>query len=160
MANDLLRASSVQRWHIVAGFRQQSLAEHQFNVAILAGRIAEMLCLPQYDISTIMRAALYHDIEEVITGDIAAPVKHKFNVTYKVGNQEHIPELWQKIIKGADYVDAMWFLGEFTCGSHARAVLDDVDRNYTKWFDEQEPVLQDALNDIMREVGSTRHVII
>jgi 5'-deoxynucleotidase YfbR-like HD superfamily hydrolase len=76
---ELMRASHVNRWQIVLTNRPQSLAEHSFNVAMLAQSIA-FNC--EVDFSTdqlyeLMNWALLHDIIEIRTGDLATPFKTK-----------------------------------------------------------------------------------
>jgi 5'-deoxynucleotidase YfbR-like HD superfamily hydrolase len=81
---DILRAQDVTRWQIVRA-KKQSVAEHTFAVQAVLMRLVPLL-VSTY--SAPMRAgfeerllcecimgAFWHDIPEVITGDIASPVK-------------------------------------------------------------------------------------
>ena len=66
----LLRdASSVSRYHTVRTHRQQSVADHSHGVAMLMLRIHPSAA------AHVLRAALCHDLAEVVTGDLPAPVK-------------------------------------------------------------------------------------
>ena len=82
---DILRAQDVTRWQIVRA-KKQSVAEHTFAVQAI------LMCLVPLLISTYrgalsgnafaenflcqcIKGAFWHDIPEVITGDIASPVK-------------------------------------------------------------------------------------
>lgn len=92
-----MRMSSVKRWVIIEMSRAQSVAEHSFNVAVIANGLLDKLALDiigqgpstKFDDSydewkegqlASMRAdvlewALMHDLPEVLTGDIPSPVK-------------------------------------------------------------------------------------
>ena len=84
---DLLRADHVKRWHIVENTHTQSVAEHSWNVAIIAQRLVsrvlandEIGLKSSYgsNIQSTFAAtnyALYHDIGEVLVGDTPTPVK-------------------------------------------------------------------------------------
>ena len=70
--------ADIRRWSIVRTTRQQSVAEHSYYVALLVPRL-----LRQYgfeDAETIAKAteyALMHDMSEVLTGDVATPIKKR-----------------------------------------------------------------------------------
>ena len=59
---------------------KENLAEHSYYVSVLADSLAEDfefrfgLKLDRYK---VLKYALYHDIEEIFTGDIVSPVKYK-----------------------------------------------------------------------------------
>lgn len=72
----VMRFHAVKRWHMIDTTRQQTLAEHSANVALLSYLIAVtapgMFFGPaQY----IALHALVHDLEEVFTGDIPSHTK-------------------------------------------------------------------------------------
>lgn len=64
----------VPRWGIVRTVRQQNVAEHSFFVAIYADQIAELASW-KGDRAALLRHALAHDWDEILTSDIAAPAK-------------------------------------------------------------------------------------
>lgn len=64
----------VPRWAILRRNRTQNLAEHSYYVAVYADQIARMIEWSG-DYSELMRYALYHDLDETITGDIPGPAK-------------------------------------------------------------------------------------
>lgn len=118
---DHLRAGDVTRWHIVATARKQSLAEHQFNVAMIARAIGEEMHL---DIALITEIALFHDMDEVVIGDIPTPTKerlNKYNIKWPGPKTDtHWPEV--HVVKCADLIEAMWFLENNGIGRHADQV--------------------------------------
>lgn len=85
---DILRAQDVTRWQIVRA-KKQSVAEHTFAVQAILMRLvpllmtthkAQMLLNEKREFTEdflcqCIKGAFWHDIPEVITGDIASPVK-------------------------------------------------------------------------------------
>lgn len=96
-----LRASGVTRWHIVETTRQQNLAEHQFNVAIIARWLAQREGLTADYVAKVTEAALLHDQHEIIDGDTPSTAKAEKKV-----NQCLI----ERIVQLADKVEALWFI--------------------------------------------------
>lgn len=126
------RLSVVKRWGTVQTIRQQSVAEHSYNVAIIAERIAYRLFPSGYlpdkgerIFGAVLTHALHHDRRESITGDLPSYAKPYFDETAMInsipawkydreteigeGSAGDIP--WIKfIVKCADYIDACVFL--------------------------------------------------
>lgn len=77
--NRLRGLSFVTRWNFHPTTRKQNVAEHSFWVATYAMIIADMenaFDPPElYQEEFIIRAALYHDWEEAVTGDLPSLVK-------------------------------------------------------------------------------------
>ena len=132
--NDILRAQHVKRFHIVHTAKHQSIAEHSFNVAMIGREIAIELGYSKGAVEMVMLSALFHDLDEVITGDIPTPTKRRakdkgvdlndsgVEVPYYYGDIQNI----SKIVKAADYMEAAWFLGENKIGRHAESVENDI----------------------------------
>lgn len=73
-----LRATEAKRWTIVRLTREQSVAEHQYRVWLIARAMYEaMFSTPHNssDMWLLESMALTHDLHEVITGDIPSTVK-------------------------------------------------------------------------------------
>lgn len=75
----LFRLRFIQRWSLMRSALPENVAEHSYDVALLT----HALCTIRRDIHGIeidtgraVVLALFHDVAEVITGDIPAPVKH------------------------------------------------------------------------------------
>ncbi len=72
---DCYRASDVTRWQIVRTNGAQSLAEHSFHVALITVRLCDLIGKSDNFRNDALWYALTHDMAEVLTGDLASPVK-------------------------------------------------------------------------------------
>lgn len=128
---DILRNNHVTRWHIVDTVKTQSVAEHSFNVAVLAGFLAKKKGLPLQEVTW---AALYHDVGEALTGDVPSHLKRV--ISYKDPIEDKLTYLGQKlqtedpkikeIIKMADLIDAVHFLDRYGIGIHTEQVMSEI----------------------------------
>lgn len=131
------RMKLIDRWALMRNTSKENIAEHSHNVAV----IAHALCTignkkfgKSYDSERCAVLALYHDLTEVITGDMPTPVKYyndkikevykeieatagarllamlpdEFRADYRpfFEQEEADKELW-KIVKAADRIDAL-----------------------------------------------------
>lgn len=135
---DLMRLQHTMRWSIVPTTRTQSVAEHSFNVAMIAGRIARHapICI---DAGVLREAALMHDAPEAILGDMPTPTKSKMRdagfepstiETMVCGPMAKLPIQYNYIIKAADILEGIHFLTNFGAGPRATAVLGQLTRAY------------------------------
>jgi 5'-deoxynucleotidase len=75
----LYRLRLIQRWVLMRSAVPENVAEHSFQVALLTHAlctIASEVFGRQVDTGRAVILALFHDAEEVMTGDIPSPVKH------------------------------------------------------------------------------------
>jgi 5'-deoxynucleotidase len=75
----LYRLRLIQRWVLMRSAIPESVGEHSFQVALLTQglcTVARTVFGKQVDVGQAVILALFHDAEEVVTGDIPAPVKH------------------------------------------------------------------------------------
>jgi 5'-deoxynucleotidase len=75
----LYRLRLIQRWVLMRSAVPENVAEHSFQVALLTHAlctIAQSVFGKQVDTGQAVILALFHDAEEVMTGDIPSPVKH------------------------------------------------------------------------------------
>ena len=107
--NDILLAQNITRWTIVSTIQRQSLAEHLFNVTMIARNIAAEADMND---EWIMKYALDHDLDEIFTGDIPSPAKRRMNLKgeYKGMSKQHLSAGEQAIVKAADLIDAYLFI--------------------------------------------------
>jgi 5'-deoxynucleotidase YfbR-like HD superfamily hydrolase len=66
---NIYRAGSVRRYHTALHLQQQDVASHSWGV------LAILLYIEPWPSVALMKAAVYHDVGEVVTGDIPAPFK-------------------------------------------------------------------------------------
>ncbi len=66
---NIYRAGSVRRYHTALHLHPQDVASHSWGV------LAILMHIESQPSANLMRAAVYHDVGEVITGDIPAPFK-------------------------------------------------------------------------------------
>ncbi|GAC1402864.1 MAG: 5'-deoxynucleotidase [Chloroflexota bacterium] len=73
------RLRYIRRWSLMRNTDSENVAEHSFQVALITHALCT-IARTQFgkDVSPNAAAvlALFHDVDEVITGDIATPVKH------------------------------------------------------------------------------------
>lgn len=75
----LYRLRLIQRWVLMRSAVPENVAEHSFQVALLTHAlctIASSIYAKNVDVGRAVILALFHDAEEVMTGDIPSPVKH------------------------------------------------------------------------------------
>lgn len=74
------RMRYITRWGLMRNTFSENIAEHSFQVAVLAHALAlirrDILHLPTPDPERCATAALYHDASEILTGDLPTPIKY------------------------------------------------------------------------------------
>jgi 5'-deoxynucleotidase len=132
----LSRLRWIKRWGLKRNAHDENVMEHSWEVSVIAHTLA--LIKNRYyrgnvDANAVATAALYHDISEVITGDLPTPIKYhssEIHAAYKQIEQraelellallpealqadfrpliQHdlIPEQHAQIIKAADKISA------------------------------------------------------
>ncbi len=75
----LSRMKNIHRWSLMRNTRQENIAEHSHEVAVLAHALA--LMTNRYyggdvDVQKCALLAVYHDVPEILTGDMPTPVKY------------------------------------------------------------------------------------
>lgn len=122
---DILRAQEVHRWNIVATIRNQSLAEHTFNVVFIARAICKEMNHPD---DAVIKLALEHDLDEIVTGDIPTPTKDRMRQLGFNPDDVHGGEVKSRggiakaIVKAADMIEASWFIEQNAITRHAQEV--------------------------------------
>jgi 5'-deoxynucleotidase YfbR-like HD superfamily hydrolase len=152
----LLYGGTVRRYHTVPTIKDNTLAEHQWGVAVLCYLLSGDSCSEK-----LLMAALTHDLPEQATGDIPAPAKRLLGLsreTFTAYDMEALaafdfgfilsPEE-KRILKLADCLDGMLFclrerqLGNLNVAlpyskhrAYAKEVLNAVPEdqlNYNEW---------------------------
>lgn len=158
---DLLRASDTKRWIIVRTAVTQSVAEHTFNVVMIARAIAKECGV---DDKYVMKYALDHDLDEIRTGDIPAPTKKTMakegtHVEYR-GNNKPKHVLLRHIVKGADLIEACWFISENAVGRHAKEVECYMWQKLDEFTGSTSLEIRDAVLKISNQIFEQKFMII
>lgn len=137
---DTYRATDVNRWQIVKTQRQQSVAEHSFQVALIASRLCDLLDLSEEIRCRVVWYSLVHDLPEVLTGDLSTPLKRMlgteamdklkaFEDTITVAGrpialgQGKTPDVIRLVVKVADLIEAVAFLEQNATTGHGRDII-------------------------------------
>jgi 5'-deoxynucleotidase YfbR-like HD superfamily hydrolase len=164
--NDILRASFVKRWIITPTTREQSLADHTFNVVMIARAIAKKLDI---DDVNIMKAAIVHDLDEIMTGDLPTPLKRKamesgYNLSqlYETVTKRELRPREETIVHLADRMEAIWFMYNFKAGQIGNQVEHELCKSFyldVNHLHPEDPELADAARYIMEEICSTSYTM-
>jgi 5'-deoxynucleotidase YfbR-like HD superfamily hydrolase len=141
---ELRELSFVPRWSIARVHQRQTVAEHSFYVALYADQIADFLGIndPTTRLSLI-RLALWHDVEESFTGDIPGPMKaaildgERYRQAIDKGLKRRFPGApdprfydftpYTEILKVANLVEeSMYLATEMQMGNQAVAHLYEI----------------------------------
>lgn len=129
----LRSGGEVVRLHTVRTILQHNVAEHTFGAMLIGRELCEALGINPLNVMTHL---LYHDVDEVATGDVPAPVKwanpglaeqykkiaEEFNDLHGVPIVE-LSDTEKKIVKAADYGDlAFRCLQEMKMGNRTQEI--------------------------------------
>lgn len=73
------RMKYINRWSLMRNTRKENLTEHSAEVGMIAHALATIgntRLNKNYNGGEIVTAALYHDLPEILTGDLPTPVKY------------------------------------------------------------------------------------
>jgi 5'-deoxynucleotidase YfbR-like HD superfamily hydrolase len=68
-------AGAVKRYHVKRTHRTQTIAEHTFGMLMLVKQVIQLSDVPFRRTALLYEAILHHDLPELFTGDIPAPIK-------------------------------------------------------------------------------------
>lgn len=75
----LSRMKNIRRWALMRNTRSENICEHSHEVAVVAHALALMTNRHyggQVDVNRCVLLAVYHDVPEILTGDMPTPVKY------------------------------------------------------------------------------------
>jgi len=75
----IYRMKYISRWSLMRNTRTENVAEHSYHVAVLAHALAVIsrdVFGHNIDPGRVAAAALYHDMPEILTGDLPTPIKY------------------------------------------------------------------------------------
>jgi len=76
----LHRLRYIDRWNLMRTRERESVSEHSYETAVIAHALAligKRIYGKEIDENKVAVTALFHDTEEVITGDMPTPVKYR-----------------------------------------------------------------------------------
>lgn len=169
---DVYRSSDVTRWGIVKVARNQSVAEHSFQVAMIASRICDLMGEHHSFKDNVVALALVHDLPEVITGDLASPLKgllgdearhrlEEFEASITVLGHK-VPQRPSKasyVVKAADLIEAIAFLDQNAMTDHGswvqQKLREDLDRRAKLYPSTLRDVIKQVLYEILHGEETT-----
>lgn len=135
---DIVKTGHVNRFQIVRTQREQTIAEHMYQTAMIADLLAREI-VPDWDDDTrnkLVWLCLIHDIPEVMSGDIPTPAKSHAKI--HEGEQDVTREFWRDrvgrpkvekidplmmdIMKLADLVEPILFLSIEAVDARAKEI--------------------------------------
>lgn len=161
--SDIVRLSSVNRWAIIEMFREQSVAEHSYNVAMIATMILTEIphSMPGWDddiqghIDRAVEWALVHDLTELSTGDMPSPVKRHLKSAIESMEAEVFPQWTKKkveisrdwplayaCVKVADWIDAIQFANKWCADYLKLKIIDEMRTNLYEYVTKTEQELE------------------
>ena len=97
------RMKYIARWGLMRNSRSENIAEHSLEVAIITHLLCELRNRRfggNIDVSKAVLTAVYHDVPEIITGDLPTPVKYydpEIKAAYKRVEQAAVDKLISSI---------------------------------------------------------------
>lgn len=131
---DKLLLQEVKRFPICYTNRDQSVAEHSFNVAVIALYLVEEVTDRELK-EEVLWYALEHDIDEIETGDIPSSFKRRLRaecpaVIKVLDGEKYVPASVKAIVKTADCLEAIYFLRHFGGSRYAMEIMEDIRANF------------------------------
>ena len=133
----VMRLSSIKRWGIIEMSRDQSVAEHSYNVAMIgAAIVGHMGYVPNSVKSQVIEWSLSHDLTELVSGDIPTPMKSYLGSTIEdmergmfpkfMEHKDGVSDLVYGIVKAADFIDAIQFARKFCVDSRKEEIIEEM----------------------------------
>ena len=86
----LSRMKNIKRWALMHSVREENIMEHSHQVSVIAHALAlinNKIYGGDVDASKVVLIAQYHEVSEVITGDLPTPIKY-FNPEIKTAYKD------------------------------------------------------------------------
>lgn len=161
---DVMNLSNIKRWGIIDMSREQSVAEHSYNVTMISLYIIGNMDFEDPDgILEYMTInwALVHDLPEIASGDIPTPMKaflkdsidqmekEKYLNWYEFKETVN-GSLSQKIVKIADFVDAIQFAEKYCIDLRKDKIVGEMLDKMAKVVEDVKVVYEIDLNSIVQ----------
>ena len=116
----LNRMKYIKRWSLMRSVKEENIMEHSHQVAVIAHALAVIKNKEfggNVNIEKVVLIAQYHEVGEVITGDLPTPIKY-FNPEIKSAYKDLEQKACEKILS---------FLPENMVSEYQKYVLPDVE---------------------------------
>ena len=116
----LNRMKYIKRWSLMRSVKEENIMEHSHQVAVIAHALAVIKNKEfggNVNIEKVVLIAQYHEVGEVITGDLPTPIKY-FNPEIKSAYKDLEQKACEKILS---------FLPESMVAEYEKYVLPDVE---------------------------------
>lgn len=122
-------AGAVKRYHVKRTHRVQTVAEHTFGMLMLVKQVIECETIGKWNWFAIYNAILHHDLPELMTGDVPAPIKRAHpelgplmdsieQDLYPLYRDYGLSPDEEAIVKWADRMElVLWCLEEYRMGN-------------------------------------------
>lgn len=142
----VMRLSSIKRWAVIEMSRDQSVAEHSYNVAMISMALIDKITSQYPGAWTrprqeILHWALVHDLPELVTGDLPTPIKAHIGSAVNELEEKLFPKyskmkesmernvdlrIAQGIVKAADWIDAIQYAEKYCVDSRRNEIIDEM----------------------------------
>lgn len=144
--SDVMRMMVIKRWGIISMTRTQSVAEHSYNVAMMALNIYNNSRCLDVSVEWILVLALTHDLPEIHTGDIPMSlktddikqaVKEYENAAYPKLSafKQQSKEIELLIVKAADIMEAITYCRRYSDDPRSNEVIQGLHDAMTALLD-------------------------
>ena len=146
--NEQMKAYGLKRWHTVEMSRQQSVAEHQWGVTMIAREIYFRLVdepAPSGK-NALMIRALVHDMDEINGGDV--PANHK-------SEKDISDDFFSAVVDVADKMEAYWYATWYAAGPTRNAVVADTEQRMKRKIEQFESkfgIKDDSIKEVYVEL--------
>lgn len=160
MNSTLRNAGYVRRYHTVQTIGHQTVAEHSFNVAMILLDLTNGKAH-----ADLLKAALYHDLPEVFTGDIPAtakwaspPLVQSLKLLEDVFDSDYnlvvnLSEDDKKLLKFADMAElVMYSLDQLRLGNRNMISIAERGVNYLEEMQFVGAKALQLMNDLIEQV--------
>jgi 5'-deoxynucleotidase len=162
----LSRMKYINRWGLMRNTRNENISEHSLETAVIAHALAEINVRRlggNVSPERIALLAVYHDVPEILTGDLPTPVKYhspKIREAYAEVEEVAVDKLVSMLpdeMKG-DYRELMTFTGDrdaeyekyVKAADKISAVIKCIEEKNTgnREFDQAEITLRKQIDDL------------
>lgn len=129
----LSKMKYINRWSLMRNTREENLSEHSYEVATIThclGMIANKRLSGNVNIEKMVLYSLYHDVSEIITGDMPTPIKYfneEIQLAYKNVEQTAVKNLIKMLPQDfkQEYSDIL-FMNDI--GEHEKLLIKAADK--------------------------------